>query len=332
MLYCFVLLQIDEMDMMLMDENKDSGSKLPPSSSFGSYSPRAHPGQSPRPPSSQPRQQRSGECTANPLKFHLVTYEEHGGYMLSISQLRIRQLRRVLEETGLHDLDAEKSCNEIFSQARTKSSANSASKCSTLSKKGFDTAMRKLIPALAPRGRNKSGNSETQRILTGVLDDIYYSFDRQGSGKPSAIEVACGFTVLCRGKKSDKLEFAFEILDKNKRGRLSQQEMTNFFQSFLTVLLSISFSSSLENDPAVDTLSTMKGSQCERSFSTVVKAGTAGANWAAGSVFSGFQNKQGNGDNSMSFDDFADWYTNIGFSSIPWLELLDMHKWVMSAQ
>jgi hypothetical protein len=32
----------------------------------------------------------------------------------------------------------------------------------------------------------------------------------------------------------------------------------------------------------------------------------------------------------LNFDDFADWYTTKGYSCIPWLELLDLRKWVIT--
>jgi hypothetical protein len=44
----------------------------------------------------------------------------------------------------------------------------------------------------------------------------------------SDISGASGFTILCRGEKSDKLELAFEVLDKNKNSRLSHDDMTKF--------------------------------------------------------------------------------------------------------
>ena len=33
---------------------------------------------------------------------------------------------------------------------------------------------------------------------------------------------------------------------------------------------------------------------------------------------------------SVCFDDFAEWYTQGGYGSIPWLELLDLKKWVLT--
>jgi len=263
----------------------------------------------------------SPKSRGNPLKFHLVTKEEAGGYMLSLSHKRISQLRRILEKCALHEVSVESACNMILNKASRGSNPK-------LSREAFRSAMQSIIP-----------QDEENRDLSVVLLEIFDAFDRDGAGRASAIEVACGFTVLCRGKKSDKLEFAFEVLDKKRKGQLHQEGMASYLRSFLTVLLSIAFSSSLEYDPMDDTIMTMNGGRCERSTSTVVQAVKAGADWAASMAFEGLEHpkkgingKRKEGKPSMTFDDFALWYTSKGYSSIPWLELLDLKKWVFTPE
>jgi len=128
--------------------------------------------------------------------------------------------------------------------------------------------------------------------------------------------------VLCSGKKSEKLELAFETLDKNKRGSLTKKELTKYLQSFLTVLLSVAFTQDLVHDPALDTLTTMNGGICQKSAATLSQAVTSGAEWAANAAFEDVEGRtKGGGTPTISFDDFADWYTAKGFGSIPFLEL-----------
>jgi Ca2+-binding EF-hand superfamily protein len=305
---------IDEMDMILMQPSTDKEELLSPklSKSF-SFSP-----QEEEPPVPERR--------GNPLKFQLITNEDHGGYTLSLSQTRIHHFRQILEQSGFHGLDAESACNEIL-----RASASSKNGEATITRKAFDSAMDRLLPS-----KNK-GSIQEQRDLSAVLRGIFDAFDHEGTGEPSAIQVACGFTVLCQGKKSDKLEFAFEVLDKKKRGQLSESDMANYLRSFLTVLLSISFSSFLDNDPMEDTLSTMGGHRCERSADAIARAVEKGAEWAASVAFKGVeeatrgQSSAGN-ETSMTFDDFAEWYTTTGFRTIPWLELLDLRKWVITPE
>ena len=298
------------MDMMLMQTNSTDRDDFKLTKSF-SYSPRSGPlAPPPAPPSSAGG---AGSRRGNPLKFHLVTTEEHGGYMLSLSPARIRHFRSVLEASGLHKLDSETTCNRILDKSSK----------TRISKKQFNAAMSSLVTTTTS-GSNKNHNtSAMDKTMKTVLQGIFDSFDKGSKNDASAIEVACGFTILCRGKKSDKLEFAFEVLDKNKRGHLSRSDMTSYLQSFLTVLLGIAFSPVLDNDPNDDSLSTMNGMPCERSVATLSRAVKAGAAWATSLAFEQQQNS------SMSFDDFASWYTRVGYSSIPWLELLDLQKWAM---
>jgi Ca2+-binding EF-hand superfamily protein len=294
---------MDEMDMMLMQTSSVDRDVLKISKSF-SYS------------TGSPTESTAVTRKAiNPLKFHLVTTEEHGGYMLSLSTLRITHFRRILESSGLFNLDVETACNHIISKGRTK-----------LSKKCFDSAFQTL---LSTQSQGFPIDKTTKRTITGVFDSLFKAFDREKSGEVSAIEVACGFTVLCRGKKSDKLEFAFEVLDKRKRGRLSRSDMSNYLRSFLTVLLNVAFTSSLDCDPVDDTVSTMSGGSCDKSTGTLIRVVKAGADWAASLAFRDFVPARNEQRSSMSFDDFASWYTRTGYSSIPWLELLDLQKWAM---
>jgi Ca2+-binding EF-hand superfamily protein len=253
----------------------------------------------------------------SPLKFHLITRDSHGGYRVSCSRSRINVFRQVLEFCGLQNSTVEDACNAFLSKASRQGKADGEPK---ISKEGFHAAL-KLVSSWRPKSQ-----VENQRILTGLFDSIFAAFDRDGSGKPSVIDVACGLTVLCQGKKSDKLEFAFEVLDKNKRGLLSKQDMSKYLQSFLTVLMSISLTPALSQNSSSDSLSTMDGALCEVSVPSLQRAVAAGADWAAEQAFREFDGgRKKNG--SMSFDDFAEWYTNRGFGSIPWLELIDLRKW-----
>ena len=289
---------MDEMDMILMQNSQDREDFSKISKSF-SY------GQSPRQPAPSQASRRG-----NPLKFHLNTTDDHAGYQLSLSQARIRHFRHVLEVSGIHEVESETACNKILANGR-----------SLLTRKEFDTALRSIIPVA-----NLDGSAD--RLVSDIFAGIFAAFDHKGTGEANALEVACGFTVLCRGKKSDKLEFAFEVLDKNKRGHLSEKDMASYLQSFLSVLLSIAFSPALDNDPADDSLTTMTGTRCDRSTQTLIRAVKAGADWAASLAFRDFDRSHKQSP-TMSFDDFADWYTSVGYSSIPWLELLDLQKWAM---
>jgi len=260
--------------------------------------------------------------TSNSLKFHLVSHEEHGGYMVSVSQKRVRHLRHILVESGLYRVDSEAACQKIMSKATRK---NKSARY-ILQKEDFDSAMRDIVTS----GRGKGDMSvDTQRALSDLLAFVFSAFDRDDTGKVDAAELACGFTVLCNGKKSDKLEYAFDVLDVNNQGKLARSDVSNYLRSFLTVLLCVTTSSHLSSNPAEDSVLLMTGKPCDRDAVTMARAANTGSEWATGQAFKGCYAGRKEQD-CLNFDDFADWYTRKGYSCIPWLELLDLRKWVIT--
>jgi len=273
-------------------------------------------------PTPSPRNTR--RSPSNALKFQLVSYEDHGGYMVSVSQKRVRHLRHVLVESGLCRVDSEAACKKIMSKAcQIKRKGTIVYQ---LEKGDFDSAMRSIIGS----GRGKNDMSiETQRALSDILAFVFRAFDRENNGKVDATEVACGFTVLCDGKKSDKLEYAFEVLDINNNGRLNRMQVSNYLRSFLTVLVCVTTSSHLVCNISEDSFLHMNGKPCNGDAGTISNAADKGSTWAAGQAFKGSYSGRKERDH-LNFDEFAEWYTRKGYSSIPWLELLDLKKWVIT--
>lgn len=295
---------IDEMDILLMQptNEKENEAELNKLAQSLSYSP------------GSTRKARPSSKASNSLKFHLVTEDDNGGYVVSVSQKRIHHLRHLLIESGLYGLDGEAACKKILEKAYR----DEKSSRYVMTKDDFDSAMRDIISS-------RSMGIESQRALSAVLSEIFTAFDYGGTGQVNATEVACGFTVFCKGKKSDKLEYAFEVLDRDRRGKLSQSDTAKYLRSFLTVLLNIVSTTSLDSDPQDDTMVTTGGMRCERTSSTVARAVEAGSSWAASQAFRGRRGPR----DTICFDEFAEWYTRVGYSNIPWLELLDLRKWVI---
>lgn len=296
---------IDEMDMILMQpsQDKENDSVLKLTNSF-SYSPKP--------------EQKQPAHNPNSLKFHLVVDDDHGGYVVSVSQKRIIHLRHILMESGLHMIDGEVACKKILAKAFVDD--KSGRRMSYLiTKEDFDSAMRGVITS---RGMSL----ETQRTLSDILGQIFAAFDHDSTGRVNAVEIACGFTVLCKGKKSDKLEYAFEVLDKDRRGKLSRSDTTRYLRSFLTVLLNLVSTKSLDSDFEEDVMTTTGGMRCERNMSTMSRVVEAGSSWASSQAF----RKRKDNSDMICFDEFAEWYTHVGYSNIPWLELLDLQKWLIT--
>jgi len=259
------------------------------------------------------------EETLNPaspaLTFRMNTEESQntgGGYDVSVGRERIDQLRRILDESGLTGVSVEDTCSTILSKASRSGKAGPK-----LTRSSFNAAM-KSITSWSPEA-----TTESKRALSKILDGLFAAFD-PGNGKPNALQVAVGMTVLSHGKKSAKLEFAFDVLEKNKRksGSLSQSDVVMYLESFLTVLLGVALSPGLSHD-ADSSLSTLNGNSFDVSADSIRRAATAGAEYAASVAF---EHKEAS--KSMDFDCFADWYTQVGYTSIPWLELIDIGKWL----
>lgn len=296
---------IDEMDLLLMQptQEKENDTDLNKLSRSFSYSPgtkKAHAAPAPK--------------SSTSLKFHLITEHNNGGYVVSVSQKRIHHLRGLLLQSGLCHLDVEEACKRILGKARRSDKSTDY----IMSKDEFDSAMRGIVST-------QGLNVESQRALSAILSEVFTAFDYDGTGQINATEVACGFTVFCKGKKSDKLEYSFDVLDRARKGKLSQADTVKYLRSFLTVLLNVVSTSSLDSDQD-DTMSTTDGMRCDRTMSTVARAVEAGSSWAASQAFKA----QRTSSDSICFDEFAEWYTHVGYSNIPWLELLDLHKWVIT--
>jgi Ca2+-binding EF-hand superfamily protein len=259
----------------------------------------------------------STSSTEPPLKFQLATSEKHGGYHMTFSHARIAHLRRVLSDSRLVNLNVEEACQALLAKSTEPRTADAEPH---ITKKNFDSAIKGILRW------NIKASADVKLAMHCLMDVIFACCDREGLGRPNVAELACGLTVFCQGKKSDKLEYAFELMDKKKRGKLSKKEMNKYLQSFLTVLLSISICPELESDPATDALSTLSGEPVDRSNAAVIRAVKSGAEWTTALIFREME-KQTN--SFMTFDDFATWYTAKGCASIPWLELIDLRKWVV---
>jgi len=296
---------IDEMDIMLMPSHDKEGELLPVSRFTYSPSQSHHVQEQPA----------VDDAQKQALKFHLLSEDDSGGFMLSISQKRISHFRQIMLDSGLYNISTESACASILKHASGTSKTKTRR---TITRKGFDAAVRDILDI-------KDQGGENHKCLLDVLSFIFKAFDVDGKGKPGALQVACGMTVLCHGKKSDKLEYAFEVLDKDKKGELSKDDMHIYMRSFLTVLLGIACTPALETDELEDTLKTGNGEEpCERNIDSLVRAVDAGSDWAVAQAF-----KRRDDVESISFDDFAGWYTDEGHISIPWIELLALRKWLI---
>ena len=202
----------------------------------------------------------------------------------------VARVRELVTVTGLYQMSFRTVCDSFLGQAEE----------GALSKESFDSCIRSLIPGSLM-------NDEVRLRLSQVISGIFFAFDRERANLVDAVEFAAGFSIFCAGSKSDKLAYAFEILDDDFDGKISRRGMWRFTRAFLTVLMHIS---SVTDE--VDGQSIIDGVD-------------GAAVWTAAEVF---KSKEGRTKYIM-FDDFADWYTEGGYMKTSWFELLDLHKWCL---
>jgi len=202
------------------------------------------------------------------------------GFNLQIQQQDIDELQLILTKTGLHNVDVEQLCG-AFQQY---------SEGGTLDKRSFDSCIREVVPS------NELSDTDKGH-LSHALSNIFYAFDRNGNGEVEVAEFASGFSLLGAGSKSDKLALAFQMFDTDEDGRLTRRQMWKYLRSFLIVLLKLS-----------------RGFQSMDEY--IMDCATHGAVACTRMVFS-----QANLEvkTKISFEEFAAWYTDGGYTLIPWL-------------
>lgn len=111
-----------------------------------------------------------------------------------------------------------------------------------------------------------------------ACDALFDALDADHDGTLDLAEVAAGLSVWCKGSRLGKIRTSFELFDINEDGKIDQSEMARYFTSVFRVAL--------------------KG----RPVAQLRELGAA----TAGHVFAV---ADANGDGVLSFEEFAEWYT-----------------------
>lgn len=138
-----------------------------------------------------------------------------------------------------------------------------------------------------------------------ALSSIYYSYDDDGEHEALFSSLATGLCVLCKGSKSSKLILSFSLFDSDSDGFLTQAELQLFLGAYLRLLLGCSFSTSSTRKYGDTSSIVIKA--CHQIVQEIFKSGIT----------------------QVDFQYFGDWYNDGGFKVIPWLELIDLSKWVV---
>jgi Ca2+-binding EF-hand superfamily protein len=243
-----------------------------------------------------------------PLNFKVVA-NESTFYNVSIPSNRVEMLERIVDHQ-LFSINTDTLCQAIISEKVGTS----------ISKDKYMDIVKKLF---------KPNTSSHGKLLMKLLSTIFHEFDFDKCGKADAVELACGMTVLCGGRKSDKIEYAFEFLDKKKNGRVSRFAMVRYLRAFLAVLLHIN-SCELGDNPVERILFDASGHPVDNSVS-IERITEAVSSWVTDQVFKCTPKEKRTaegGTEFINFDNFAEWYTGGGYNNADWLELLDLKKWI----
>jgi len=161
-----------------------------------------------------------------------------------------------------------------------------------------------------------------------LLSNLYHSFDLHQMDQVGLNELMGGLTLLCGGKKSTKLAFAFGVFDRrprpktktNKRSKKERQQSEHthslggeeiflFLRSFLIMMFSCCRQSLDLTDHLVG--------RYIADTANMVTEDVMRYQWT--------KRKK----DRIDFDEFGEWYNEGGFEAAPWLELLDLRKWVL---
>ena len=105
-------------------------------------------------------------------------------FKLDISRETVDSLSNLVVKTGLKDL----TLNRLY-DVISKHSVDGL-----LSKDQYDSVLRELIQS---RGRGLT--AEERRDFAMILSTLFFAFDRTETNVVDAIELCCGFSVLCSG-------------------------------------------------------------------------------------------------------------------------------------
>ena len=242
----------------------------------------------------------------------------HPTFCINISDNNLTALRFFVERTGLMHCPANEICKRLLRLATRRVFGDEA--LLTLQR---DTWLNSIDRLIGPEAWNQLTTTE-QAAFSSCLGDIFSCYEGSKtflrSDEVDLQEFAVGFCFFCAGNKSSKLATGFEMLDDKRKSSLSQEELLRYLNSYLTMLVAMSFLKPISQRNVPTKLSDEKRQ-------TLRQAVEIGSKW----TLSHFVEYLGENDfearkDRYSFEKFASWYSSGGYKVAPWLELLDLSK------
>ena len=226
-------------------------------------------------------------------------------------------VRGVVDLLGLLSMNPNELWTQLSKQIENKRKTSDASQGTVyVSMDTFLSCMGEICPALK---KNKPGHPD--RLKTSeLLSNFFQCFDLEQRDSVAADELMGGLTLLCGGKKSHKLAFAFGVFDtrpgiqlKKKNESIAHSLSGEDLFLFLRSILIVTFSCCRQS---LDMTDGMVG-RCIADTANMICNDVMRHQWD-------LRHKD-----RLNFDEFGQWYNDGGFERAPWLELLDLKKWVL---
>ena len=189
----------------------------------------------------------------------------------------------------------------------------------------MDTFVQSMQDIIRPATRKRPNPdsiilNQVSSTVDELLANFYLCFDIDQCDSVALDELMGGLTLLCGGKKSHKLAFAFSIFDtrpevhnRRKKGTFVHSLSGEDLFLFLRSILIVTFSTCRQS---LDLTDEMVG-RCIADTANMICNDVMRHQWESKRL------------DRLNFDEFGQWYNDGGFERAPWLELLDLRKWVL---
>jgi len=250
-------------------------------------------------------------------------------FHIDITEENLIMLRNLVRRTGFASLTPQHVESLMMKHAR-KTKHKYGETLYIISRSQFGKFIREIIPKESSKHFDNVEIENFSNYFTNFFTCFDYSWSELNKDEVNAKELMVGFSFLFAGNKSSKLAAAYEMLDVDRVGYLTQRGLMQYLRSYLTMLAGISLLSSNKKT----TTQIRKGLMSTKRDDAFL-AVENGAKWTLSHFTKAFEQDnmnistyRGNRNNNVTFEDFAKWYTEGGYTVAPWLELLDLQKFL----
>lgn len=249
-----------------------------------------------------------------------------GAFHIDITEENLVMLRQLVTRTGFASLTPQHVESVILKYSRCER-RKYGDTVYVISRQQFGKFIRDVVPKDASKNFDQNEIENFSNYFTNFFTCFDYNWSDLKKDEVNAKELMVGFSFLCAGNKSAKLAAAYDLLDVDKNGYLTQRGLMQYLRAYLTMLAGISL---LSSNKKITTQIRKQLMSPKRNDAFL--AVENGAKWTLSHFFKAFEAQHARSgstrNNAVAFEDFAKWYTEGGYAVAPWLELLDLQKFL----